>query len=110
MAFRTAAALGVKEALLAAGSVVLEPVSRIAVTVPTSVQGDVMGDLSTRRGRIADTASLDDGTVRIEALVPESELARYVLDLRSITGGRADLTMTPDHYDILPSHLVPAGV
>ena len=37
-------------------------------------------------------------------------LARYVLDLRSITGGRADLTMTPDHYDILPSHLVPAGV
>jgi len=108
MAFRTASALGVKEALMAAGSVVLEPVSRIAVTVPTSVQGDVMGDLSTRRGRIADTASLDDGTVRIEALVPESELARYVLDLRSITGGRAELTMEPDHYDILPSHLVPA--
>ena len=51
---------------------------------------------------------LDDGTVRIEALVPESELARYVLDLRSITGGRAELTMEPDHYDILPSHLVPA--
>ena len=108
MAFRTASAIGLKEALVAAGSVVLEPVSRIAVTVPTSVQGDVMGDLSTRRGRIADTASLDDGTVRIEALVPESELARYVLDLRSITGGRAELTMEPDHYDILPSHLVPA--
>jgi elongation factor G len=108
MAFRTASALGVKEALVAAGSVVLEPVSRISVTVPTSVQGDVMGDLSTRRGRIADTESLEGGTVRIEALVPESELARYVLDLRSITGGRAELTMEPDHYDILPSHLVPA--
>jgi len=108
MAFRTASALGVKEALLAAGSVVLEPVSRIAVTVPTSVQGDVMGDLSTRRGRIADTESLDDGTVRIEALVPESELSRYVLDLRSLTGGRADLTIEPDHFDVLPSHLVPA--
>jgi elongation factor G len=108
MAFRTAAALGLKEALVAAGSVVLEPVSRIAVTVPTSVQGDVMGDLSTRRGRIADTVTLPDGTVRIEALVPESELSRYVLDLRSITGGRAELTMEPDHYDILPSHLVPA--
>ncbi|WP_263731159.1 elongation factor G [Cellulomonas sp. SG140] len=108
MAFRTAAALGVKEALLAAGSVVLEPVSRIAVTVPVSVQGDVMGDLSTRRGRIADTVSLDDGTVRIEALVPESELSRYVLDLRSLTGGRADLTIEPDHFDVLPSHLVPA--
>lgn len=108
MAFRTASALGVKEALLAAGSVVLEPVCRIGVTVPTSVQGDVMGDLSTRRGRIADTESLDDGTVRIEALVPESELTRYVLDLRSLTGGRADLTIEPDHFDVLPSHLVPA--
>lgn len=108
MAFRTASALGVKEALLAAGSVVLEPVCRIGVTVPTSVQGDVMGDLSTRRGRIADTESLDDGTVRIEALVPESELSRYVLDLRSLTGGRADLTIEPDHFDVLPSHLVPA--
>lgn len=108
MAFRTASAIGLKEALVAAGSVVLEPVSRIAVTVPTSVQGDVMGDLSTRRGRIADTTSLDDGTVRIEALVPESELARYVLDLRSLTGGRAELTMEPDHFDVLPSHLVPA--
>ena len=108
MAFRTAAAIGLKEALVAAGAVVLEPVSRITVTVPSSAQGDVMGDLSTRRGRIADTTSLDDGTVRIAALVPESELARYVLDLRSLTGGRAELTMAPDHYDILPSHLVPA--
>ncbi|HEY0117749.1 MAG TPA: EF-Tu/IF-2/RF-3 family GTPase, partial [Cellulomonas sp.] len=108
MAFRTASAQGLKEALVAAGSVVLEPVSRITVTVPTSAQGDVMGDLSTRRGRIADTTSLDDGTVRIAALVPESELARYVLDLRSLSGGRAELTIEPDHYDILPSHLVPA--
>lgn len=108
MAFRTAAAIGLKEAMVAAGSVVLEPVSRISVTVPTSVQGDVMGDLSTRRGRIADTTTLADGTVRIEALVPEAELSRYVLDLRSLTGGRAELTMVPDHYDILPSHLVPA--
>jgi elongation factor G len=108
MAFRTASAIGLKEALVAAGSVVLEPVSRITVTVPTSVQGDVMGDLSTRRGRIADTTSLDDGTVRIEALVPEGELARYVLDLRGLSGGRAELTMAPDHYDVLPSHLLPA--
>ncbi len=108
MAFRTAAAIGLKEALVAAGAVVLEPVSRITVTVPSSAQGDVMGDLSTRRGRIADTTSLDDGTVRIAALVPESELARYVLDLRSLSGGRAELTMQPDHFDILPSHLVPA--
>ncbi len=108
MAFRTASALGLKEALAAGGSVVLEPICRIGVTVPIAVQGDVMGDLSTRRGRIADTDTHEDGTVRIEALVPESELSRYVLDLRSLTGGRADLTIAPDHYDVLPSHLVPA--
>jgi elongation factor G len=45
--------------------------------------------------------------VRIEAQVPESELSRYVLDLRSLTGGRADLSIAPDHYDVLPSHLSP---
>jgi elongation factor G len=108
MAFRTASASGLKEALVAAGSVVLEPVSKISVTVPVSAQGDVMGDLSTRRGRIADTVSLGEGMVRIDALVPQSELTRYVLDLRSLTGGRADLAMEHDHYDPLPPHLVPA--
>jgi len=107
MAFRSAAASGLKDALVHAGSVVLEPVSKIAVTVPVSTQGDVMGDLSTRRGRISDTESLGDGMVRIEAQVPESELSRYVLDLRSLTGGRADLAIAPDHYDVLPSHLSP---
>lgn len=108
MAFRTATALGVREALTAGGSVVLEPIHRVFVTVPTSVQGDVMSDLSTRRGRINDTVSLDDGLVRIEASVPEAELGRYVLDLRSITGGRAMLSMQPDRFEPCPDHLVPA--
>ena len=58
------------------------------MTVPTTAQGDVMSDLSARRGHISATTSLDDGTVLIEASVPEAELARYVLDLRSLTGGR----------------------
>ncbi|GIG20869.1 elongation factor G [Cellulomonas chitinilytica] len=108
MAFRTAAATGVREALQAAGTLVLEPISHVEVVVPSSAQGDVMSDLSARRGRISATTSLDDGSVRIEATVPEAELSRYVLDLRSITGGRAELTMVPDHYEICPDHLVPA--
>ncbi len=108
MAFRTAAATGVKEALAAAGTVVLEPVSHVSVVVPTAAQGDVMSDLSSRRGRITATASLDDGTVRIEASVPQAELSRYVLDLRSITGGRAELVMSPDRFEVCPDHLVPA--
>ncbi|MCL2466682.1 MAG: elongation factor G [Micrococcales bacterium] len=106
MAFRTAAALGVKEALAAGGSVVLEPVSKVLVTVPNSAQGDVMGDLSTRRGRINDTVSLDDGMVRIEASVPESELTRYILELRGLTGGRVALEIHPDRFEICPEHLV----
>ena len=97
-----------KEALAAAGTVVLEPVSHVSVVVPTAAQGDVMSDLSSRRGRITATASLDDGTVRIEASVPQAELSRYVLDLRSITGGRAELVMSPDRFEVCPDHLVPA--
>ncbi|WP_265520155.1 elongation factor G [Oerskovia flava] len=103
MAFRTAAAIGLKEALATAGTVVLEPVCAVEITVPTESQGDVMGDLSSRRGRITATASLDDRWARIDALVPEAELARYVLDLRSLTGGRGRFEAVPDHYDALPA-------
>ena len=106
MAFRTAAANGVREALAAAGTVVLEPIDHVAVTVPSSVQGDVMGDLSGRRGRITATTALDDGRVVIEAEVPQAELGRYVLDLRSLTGGRAELEVSPGTYEVCPDHLV----
>lgn len=108
MAFRTAASVGVREALAQAGSIVLEPISHVEVTVPSHAQGDVMSDLSSRRGRINATTSRDDGSVTIEASVPEKELARYVLDLRSITGGRAELTIRPDRFEVCPDHLVPA--
>ncbi|WP_435738176.1 elongation factor G [Cellulosimicrobium sp. PMB13] len=102
MAFRTAGAVGLREALAAAGTVVLEPVSAVTVTVPSDAQGDVMGDLSARRGHITATGSLDDGRVVVEALVPEAELTRYVLDLRSLTGGRGSFTAVPDRYEVLP--------
>ncbi|MET0787676.1 MAG: elongation factor G [Cellulomonas sp.] len=108
MAFRTAAGNGVREALHAVGTIVLEPISHVSVTVPMSAQGDVMSDLSARRGHINATTSLDDGLVLIEASVPEAELARYVLDLRSLTGGRAELSIEPDRFEVCPDHLVPA--
>ena len=106
MAFRTAAAHGLREALQAAGTVVLEPVSLVTVTVPAGLQGDVLGDLSARRGRIISTTVLDDGHQVIQAMVPEVELSRYVLDLRSLTGGRGEFTAVHDHYDALPDPLV----
>src|SRR5690606_41655903 len=80
-AVRTAAALGVKEALAKGGTTVLEPVCTVRVRVPTAQQGDVMGDLSARRGRISSTDVLDGDVCQIEALVPEAAPTRSVADL-----------------------------
>ena len=103
MAFRTAAAAGVRAALHDAGTVLLEPVSTVAVTVPPELQGTVLTDLSGRRGRVGATEAAEDGRARLVASVPEAELARYVLDLRALTGGRAELSITPDRYERAPS-------
>ncbi|MCD2441142.1 elongation factor G [Agromyces sp. SYSU K20354] len=103
MAFRTAASIGVKAALAEAGTVMLEPVSIVTVTVPAELQGTVLTDLSGRRGRVSATETADDGRARVVASVPEAELARYVLDLRSMTGGQAELTITPDRYMKVPN-------
>jgi elongation factor G len=106
MAFKTAAALGFREALAAAGVAVLEPISLLRVTVPVAFEGDVMGDITARRGRIQGTDAAPHGEHVISALVPTSELVRYAIDLRSTTGGRGRYTAQHDHYDVLPAHLV----
>jgi elongation factor G len=102
MAFRTAASLGVKSALAEAGTVILEPVSIVTITVPPDLQGPVLTDLSSRRARVNSTESTDQGDTRIVASAPDAELGRYVLDLRSLTGGQAQLTITPDRYERAP--------
>jgi elongation factor G len=106
MAFKTAASQGLKEAMEAAGVLVLEPVSLLTVTVPSSYQGDVMSDITTRRGRVQGSATTEHGEQVIEALVPTAELARYSIDLRSMTGGRGQFDTQHHHYDVLPNHLV----
>ncbi|MBW3555402.1 MAG: elongation factor G, partial [Actinobacteria bacterium] len=70
-----------------------------------SSQGDVMGDLNARRGRVQGTESGNDGEQVIVAMVPTSEIVRYAVDLRSLTGGRGRFTVRHDHYDVLPTHL-----
>jgi elongation factor G len=102
MAFRTAAAAGVRVALAEAGTVLLEPVATVTVTVPPDHQGAVLTDLSGRRGRVSATELADDGRARLVATVPEAELGRYVLDLRSLTGGRAELTIQRAGYERAP--------
>src|SRR5207247_1457187 len=104
--FRVAGSLGFKDAMAKAGPVLLEPISLLEVTVPVAYQGDVMGDLNSRRGRVQGTESAGDGEQTITALVPTSEVLRYAIDLRSITGGRGRFSVRHDHYDLLPQHLV----
>ncbi len=106
MAFRAAGRLAIRAALAKAGPVLLEPVSQVIVVVPTTQQGDVMGDLNGRRGRVQGARPVGTGEQAITALVPASELLRYPIDLRSLTGGRGRYTARHDHYDIVPSHLV----
>jgi elongation factor G len=88
-----------------AGTVLLEPLTRVEVTVPEHLTGDVMGDLSARRGRIQGTESAGPGRTRVTGLVPEAELASYVTDLRSLSRGTGTVTMPYAHHDEVPDHL-----
>jgi elongation factor G len=106
MSFKMAGSLAFKEAMAKAGPVLLEPISRIEVTVPASMQGDILGDLNSRRGRVQGTDTLDGGVQLITALVPTAEIQRYAVDLRSLTGGRGRFRVEHDHYDVVPANLV----
>jgi elongation factor G len=105
MAFRLAGRSGFRTAMADAAPIVLEPVSRIQVTVPTQYQGDIMGDLSSRRGSVQGTETASGGRQTITALVPTSEIMRYAIDLRSLTQGWGTFSASHDHYEELPSHL-----
>jgi len=107
MSFKMAGSLGFKEAMAKANPILLEPVSELVITVPEANQGDIMGDLNSKRGRIQGTGAVGRGEVEVVAFVPTSEVLRYAIDLRSITGGRGRFTMTHSHYDPLPAHLKP---
>ncbi|MDQ6783742.1 MAG: elongation factor G, partial [Actinomycetota bacterium] len=105
ISFKMAGALALREAMAAAVPVILEPVASVDVVVPDACQGDVLGDLSSRRGRVQNTEPTEPGWSRITALVPTSELSRYATELRATTGGRGHFAIRHDHYDLLPSHL-----
>jgi elongation factor G len=104
MAFKIAGSMAFQDAAKKAKPVLLEPVMRVEVVVPKDYMGDVMGDLSSRRGRIQ---SQEDrgGTQIINARVPLSEMFGYATDLRSRTQGRATYSMHFDRYEQAPSHV-----
>ena len=105
MAFQIAGSIALKEAVEQGGVALLEPVVQLAVTVPESFTGDIMGDLNAKRGKIQGMDQIGGGKQVINALVPQGEVARYVIDLRSMTGGRGAFSMTFSHYDEMPQHL-----
>ncbi|SHL25075.1 translation elongation factor 2 (EF-2/EF-G) [Pseudonocardia thermophila] len=105
-AFQTAGALALREAAAVCGTVVLEPLDEIAVTVPDEFLGTVLGDLSSRRGRVLGTDAGGDvpaGYTCVRAEVPQTELLRYAVDLRSMTSGAATFTRTFARYEPMPT-------
>jgi elongation factor G len=109
MSFKHAGRLAFKAAVEAAHPVVLEPMSDVEVTVPSSCQGDVLGDLNGRRGRVLRTESLGGDQHLIVATVPTAEMLAYVVDLRSLTGGRGTFHATHRGYDVRPDRGTPNG-
>ena len=105
MAFQIAGSIALKEVVEQAGVALLEPIVQLQVTVPDSFTGDIMGDLNAKRGKIQGMDQLGGGKQVINALVPQGEVARYVIDLRSMTGGRGAFSMTFSHYEEMPQHL-----
>ncbi|NJN93121.1 MAG: elongation factor G [Anaerolineales bacterium] len=98
MAFKIAGSMGFKEAMQRGAPVLLEPIMKVEVTTPEEFTGDVMGNLSSRRGAIEGMAPRAGGVTAISALVPLSEMFGYATDLRSSTQGRATFTMEFNHY------------
>ncbi len=104
MAFKLAGSIAMKDALAQAGAVLLEPIMLLTASVPESAVGDVMGDLSSRRGRPLGTEAVGSMT-EVKAEVPMAEVLTYAPDLRSLTGGQGEYTMDFLRYEEVPSHL-----
>ncbi|MBR3935464.1 MAG: elongation factor G [Oscillospiraceae bacterium] len=104
MAFMIAGSMAFKEAMRKANPTLLEPIMSVTVTFPEEYMGDVMGDLSSRRGQIR---GMDDnyGAKEIKAFVPLSEMFGYASDLRSKTQGRGNYVMEPSHYVEVPKSI-----
>ena len=105
MAFKIAASMAFREASKKASPVLLEPIFKVEVTVPEDYMGDVIGDISQRRGRIEGTDMLN-GAAIVRGYVPLSEMFGYATDLRSKTQGRGVYVMQMDHFDRLPENLI----
>lgn len=104
MAFKMAGILAFQNTTAQAMPILLEPVLNVEVTVPDEYMGDVIGDLNGKRGRILGMEPSGGGKQVIRAVVPESEMLRYAIDLRSIARGRGSFKTEMSHYEQVPAH------
>ena len=106
MAFKIAARQAFKQAFMDAKPVLMEPINDVAITIPESYMGAVMGDLTSRRGRTQGMEP-DGAFTTIQAQIPAGEMYRYSTHLRSMTGGRGAFTSTFSHYEEVPADIAP---
>ena len=105
MAFRIAGLSGMLEACRRAKPVILEPIMALEVVTPDNYMGDIIGDLSSRRGKITEMRPDKGGTQVIRAMVPLAEVFGYATTMRSLSQGRATYSMEPSHYEQVPSNV-----
>ena len=103
MAFKMAGILAFQNAAANASPILLEPMVNVEVTVPEEYMGDIIGDLNGKRGRILGMEPLHGGRQLIRAVVPQAEMLRYAIDLRSIARGRGSFKAEPSHYEQVPT-------
>ena len=104
LAFKIAGSMALKEAIREADPILTEPIMKVAITVPDDYTGDVLGDISSRRGQIQGMIARP-GAQEITALVPLKEMFGYATDLRSKTQGRGQYSMEPSHYSEVPKSI-----
>jgi elongation factor G len=107
-AFKTAGSHAMRQAMEAAGAVLLEPIMMVTLSVPEDAVGDVIGDLNSRRGRpqgMEPMSATHPPMTEVKAEVPMAEMLTYAPDLRAITGGQGDYTMEFVRYEEVPAHL-----
>ena len=107
MAFKLAGSMAFKDAMQKAAPVLMEPIMKIAVTVPDDYLGTVIGDINSRRGMIRDQ-EVRNGATQVNADVPLSSMFGYATDLRSKTQGRGQYVMEPSHYAQVPKNIAEA--
>ena len=104
MAFKIAGSMALREGVMKCNPVILEPIMKVEVTTPADYMGDVIGDLSSRRGQIQGSEERFGSQV-IRAMVPLSSMFGYATSVRSLSQGRATFTMEFDHYEQVPSNI-----